>query len=208
MARITKSAEERRAEIIAAARELFKEKGQSSVTMQEIMDRVGIAKGTIYHHFPSKEALLEAIVEKLVDEELAKKQAALAGAADLDALGKFRILLTAAPLAEENEALLEDLHREANAAMHAKQLARYVEKIAPLYAAVVEQGVAEGVFTARAPLEGTELLLAGLQFLTDEGFYPWTQDQLVRRYRAFPALMEAQLGAPVGSFGFLLGEGA
>jgi AcrR family transcriptional regulator len=205
MARITKSAEERRAEIIAAARTFFKEKGQQNVTMQEIMERLGIAKGTIYYHFPSKEDLLEAIVEQLVDEELARKKAILTGAEGLDALEKFRLLLTSDTLAEDNEAILNDLHREANARMHAKQLGRYLEKLAPLFASVIEQGRLEGIFTTAVPLESAEFLLAGLQFLTDEGFYAWTPAQIGRRSRAFPALIEAQLGAPSGSFGFLIG---
>jgi hypothetical protein len=42
-----------------------------------------------------------------------------------------------------------------------------------------------------------------IQFLTDLGFYPWSQAQLARRMKAFPSLIEAQLSAPKGSFSFL-----
>ncbi len=63
MARIVKKAEERREEIIAAAREIFQLKGYESTTMHAVMKKLNIAKGTIYHYFASKEALLEAVVE-------------------------------------------------------------------------------------------------------------------------------------------------
>jgi AcrR family transcriptional regulator len=206
MARIVKKAEERKKEIIQAARDFFREKGQEHVTMQELMDRLKIAKGTIYHHFPSKDDLLEAIVEDLVDEELRRKEALLekARAGNLKALEKMRLLLTGDNLAKENERILDNLHRAENSEMHAKQLGRYLIKLAPLFAEVVAEGCAEGVFNTERPLECAEFILAGAQFLTDVGFYPWSQEQIVRRMKAFPFLIEAQLGAPSGSFGFLL----
>ena len=74
MKRTVKKASERRGEIINAARELFQTKEYEKVTMQELMDKLNIAKGTIYHYFSSKEELLEAVVEDLVDEELKKKK--------------------------------------------------------------------------------------------------------------------------------------
>lgn len=74
MPRIVKKAEDRKKEIIGAARQLFREKGHENLTMQELMDRLNIVKGTIYHHFGSKNDLLEAVVEDLIDEELQKKK--------------------------------------------------------------------------------------------------------------------------------------
>ena len=49
------------------------------------------------------------------------------------------------------------------------------------------------------PLESAELLLAGLQFLTDHGIYPWSPEDLQRRHRAIPGLIEAQLKAKPGT---------
>ena len=46
-------------------------------------------------------------------------------------------------------------------------------------------------------------MLAGFQFLTDLGFYAWTEDQISRRMNAFSFLIEDMLGAPEGSFDFL-----
>lgn len=205
MKRIVKKAEVRRAEIIEAAVRLFRSKGRESVTMQEIMDELGIAKGTIYHYFRSKEDLLEAIVGDLVEKELAAKEALLRGpeAAGLDALGRMRALTGGPSLADENEKVLETLHGEEHAAMHARQLGRYIKRLAPLFAEVIEQGRREGVFTTETPLESAEFMLAGAQFITDAGFYPWSAADLGRRAAALPALIENQLGAPAGSFGFL-----
>lgn len=109
-------------------------------------------------------------------------------------------------LAEGNENILESLHHSENAEMHAKQLGRYILKLAPLFAAILEAGCSEGVFKTRHPLECAEFMLSGFQFLTDTGFYPWTEDQLARRINAFPSVIEDMLGAPEGSLDFLNGK--
>ena len=173
--------------------------------MQELMNILNIAKGTIYHYFSSKEELLEAVVEELVDEELERKKQLMESSRfrTLNALEKIRELATSDTMAEENEQILENLHQPGNTLMHTRQLGRYLIKLAPVFAAVFEEGCDQGIFKTDHPLECAEFLLAGLQFLTDAGFYPWSDDQLARRLKAFPSLVEAQLGASEGSFSFL-----
>ena len=205
MARVVKNAEDRRDEIIKAARELFETKDYDKSTMQDIMGKLNIAKGTIYHYFQSKQALLEAVVENIVDEELEKKKELLNSSSvkNLNAIEKIKILVTENKTDEENEQILKNLHHPENAEMHTKQLGRYIAKLAPLWASIFTQGCGEGVFRTDYPLETAEFILAGVQFLTDTGFYPWSESQIARRMNAFTVLIETQLGAPAGSFAFL-----
>ncbi len=205
MARTTKKPDIRRKEIIQAARGLFQTKEYDRTTMQELMDTLNIAKGTIYHYFSSKEDLLEAVVEDLVDEELRRKEQLMKSSQcrNLTALEKIRVLVTTDTMAEEHEQLLVNLHHPGNTLMHTRQLGRYLIKLAPIFAAVIEEGCDQGVFKTDHPLECAEFMLAGIQFLTDVGFYPWSETELARRMKAFPSLVEAQLHAPKGSFSFL-----
>jgi AcrR family transcriptional regulator len=202
MARIVKKAEVRRAEIIQAARGLFQTKGYEKVTMQEVMERLGIAKGTIYHYFQSKEEVLEAVVESIVEEQITRMQQVV-NEAEGSALDKLRLLIQAGRAAEGGEEILKSLHHSGNVGMHTRLLAVALIGQAPLYAELIRQGCEEGLFQTDHPLECAEYLLSALQFLTDTGVYPWTQDQLIRRAMAFPRLIEAQLKAPQGSFQFL-----
>nr|HET6901098.1 TetR/AcrR family transcriptional regulator [Ktedonobacteraceae bacterium] len=55
---------EREALILQAAEEVLQEKGYYDTSMDEIAARVGIAKGTIYTHFPGKEELVVAIFKR------------------------------------------------------------------------------------------------------------------------------------------------
>lgn len=57
----TKPAETRRAEVLAAAVQLFHERGYDATTVQHIAAAAGMATGTVYLYFPSKEAVLHAL---------------------------------------------------------------------------------------------------------------------------------------------------
>lgn len=58
----------RKAQILKAASNLFAERGYQSTDVQEIADQIGVAKGTIYHYFPSKEKLFLASVDQGMEE--------------------------------------------------------------------------------------------------------------------------------------------
>jgi TetR/AcrR family transcriptional regulator, fatty acid metabolism regulator protein len=59
-----KQRQEREALILKAAEDVLMEKGYHETSIDEIAARVGIAKGTVYLHFPSKEELVLAIFER------------------------------------------------------------------------------------------------------------------------------------------------
>jgi AcrR family transcriptional regulator len=205
MARIIKRAAERKSEIVKAARRLFQAKGYDKATIQDVMNHLGIAKGTIYHYFKSKDDLLEAIIDDIVDEDIERKRTMMKEMKG-NALEKVRKILGAGTMAAENEEILEHLHQPGNMGMHTRLLAATLKKEAPLYGELIRQGCGEGIFRTDSPLECAEFILAAIQFLTDLGIYPWTREELTRRALAFPALIEAQLHAAPGSFQFMLDQ--
>ncbi len=202
MMRTVKKPNERRADIIQAARYLFQTKQYERTTMQDVMSYLGIAKGTIYHYFPSKEALLEAVVENIVDTTIELMQTRV-HATKGDVLKKLQVLIEAGNAAVGDASILESLHRPGNEAMHTRLLAATLRKQAPLYAQLILQGCKDGIFHISYPLECAEFILSAVQFLTDRGIYPWAKHDLERRADAFPKLIEQQLKAPPGSFQFL-----
>ncbi len=205
MIRTVKKPEQRRQEIIFAAKALFQEKQYEKTTMQDLIDHLGIAKGTIYHYFKSKEELLVAVIEHTVDEYVAGMQQIL-DESQGSGLDRMRILIISGNVEADQGEIMEHLHSPGNIGMHTRQLAYMISRLAPLYEHVIRQGCEEGIFKTEHPQASAEFLLAGIQFLTDVGVYPWSQDDLVRRAVAFPALIEAQLQAPKGSFNFLLDQ--
>lgn len=202
MVKITRGLEERRQEIIAMARQLFQTQDYDKISMQHVVDALGIAKGTIYYYFDSKEDLLKAVVENIIEEDVVRKQALIEKTKG-NAMDKMRALFELESMAAKNPNILGHLHKPSNAGMHTQLLAVTLLRQAPLYGEVIRQGCDEGIFKTDTPLECAEFMIAGIQFLTDDGIYPWAQVDLMRRAQAFPALVEAMLKAKPGSFQFM-----
>jgi len=189
---------------VSAARELFLKNEYEKTTLQHVMNQLGIAKGTIYHYFKSKEDLLYAVIDVSVEQYVEGVQAVI-NETKGNALQRMRVLISASSIEDENKEAIEQLHQPGNIGMHARQLALTIFKLAPLYAQVIDQGCKEGVFQTEHPLESAEFLLGGIQLLTDVGIYPWSKEDLSRRQMAIGDLIEGQLKAPKGSFAFLRG---
>src|SRR5438093_12568621 len=68
MARIVKEYAVRRNEILDVAQQLVETKGYEQMAIQDILDDLQISKGAFYHYFDSKPALLEAIIERMLQE--------------------------------------------------------------------------------------------------------------------------------------------
>ena len=64
---IVKEAEERKEEILGAAEKLFAAKGFDNTSTGGILDAVGIARGTLYYHFRSKEEILDGVIQRMTD---------------------------------------------------------------------------------------------------------------------------------------------
>ena len=72
------SAEERRKQLTAVARELFAERGYAAASMEEIAERAGVSKPVVYEHFAAKDAIYKVIVDREVRELVDRIKAALA----------------------------------------------------------------------------------------------------------------------------------
>jgi AcrR family transcriptional regulator len=71
-----------RAALLAAARDLFTERGYASTTVSEVAARAGVSNGALYHLFPDKRALMAALFEEMQQEVLGRVGAVTAGIAD------------------------------------------------------------------------------------------------------------------------------
>jgi AcrR family transcriptional regulator len=192
----------RKDDILRCAIRLFRAKGYDATTMQDIMRAQDIAKGTIYHYYSSKEVLFDEVIEVIAMDSIAETESRME-TAEGDALQKFQLLIESGQIYEENRSLIDHLHSPGKEALHTRLLAATLTKSAPIYAKIIEQGCAEGLFHTEIPLECAEYILAAAQFLTDIGVYPWDAETLKRRILALPVLIEKQLGAKKGSFAFL-----
>ena len=201
--RVSKQPEERKNEILDAAEMLFTSKGYSKTTVNDILQIVGIAKGTFYYYFKSKEEVMDAIVMRFINSGV---EAARVIALDpnLKAPEKiFLIFMAPKPDAERKEQMVEQFHQVNNAEMHQKSLVETILRLTPILTDIVEQGIEEGSFHTPYPKETVEFLLVSSQFLFDEGIFEWKPDELMKKATAFSYLLEHTLGAEKGSFDYI-----
>lgn len=201
--RIIKEHGERKAEIIAAAEALFLTKGYANSTINDILVALNIAKGTFYHYFASKEALLDAVIARYIDAKIAVAQG-IAEMPNLTAHDKlFRILAGAGRDSELGDQLEKEVQTVGNADMHQKTMASIVLGLAPLLANIVRQGIGEGTFDTEYPQECVEILLAASEFLLHGSAFCWSCEQRFQKTRALAFVAEKALGVTKGQFGYL-----
>ena len=78
-----------RGALVAAARELFTERGFAGAGREDIVERAGVTRGAMYHHFRSKEDLFQAVYEQIEDELTAAVATAALAAGD-DPMAQLR----------------------------------------------------------------------------------------------------------------------
>lgn len=71
-----------RAQLVGAARDLFGRLGYEATSIEAILQASGVARGALYHHFPSKEALFDAVLDRVVADIAAEIAGAARTAAD------------------------------------------------------------------------------------------------------------------------------
>src|SRR6188508_3222972 len=78
----TVTSHSRRAELLAIAAGLFAEKGFKNTTVRDIADAAGILSGSLYHHFDSKESMVDEILSTFQEELFGRYDEILASDAD------------------------------------------------------------------------------------------------------------------------------
>lgn len=122
--------DERRAEIISATRELFREKGLRATTYGDVATRLGITRGLIYHYFPTRDDLIDAALAEFTAEIVdsvarwdAQRERGHVRDALRSAVGLIRRLV------HTNDPFAEDLNNPDNARVYALFLDRVVEAV-------------------------------------------------------------------------------
>ncbi len=208
MARIVKEHAVRRNEILDMAQRLVDTKGYEQMTIQDILDGLQISKGAFYHYFDSKQALLEAIIERMVE---AVEQLILPMVHDpyLPALEKFQRFFAVINRYKTTQKtffleLLRVWYADDNAIYRQKLRAAGVKLVTPWLSVIIRQGIQEGVLTNSYPDQVGEVVLSLVQNLGDTlgelllSFEAKRDDMLriERTVAAYTDAVERVLGAP------------
>jgi AcrR family transcriptional regulator len=163
VARVVKEAELRRNEILDVAQQLFYSKGYDDTSIQEIIDAVGIAKGTFYHHFQSKQELLDHLIDRMFSQVLVSLEARVNDDTE-NAIEKLQELYLNIGIwkAENKEffyELVEAFHRPENLTLRYTARNEACKRVAPLLTRIIRQGIDEGLFDTEYPDDIAEVIL-------------------------------------------------
>lgn len=157
--RVVKEAAVRRNEILDAAEQLFVTKGFDKTSTNDILERVGIARGTLYYHFGSKEEILDAIIERM-SETLVKRAAGVAAQKGKPVLERLTEMMLALNVDSElGHEIMAQVHKPQNALMHQKMQEGLLAGITPLITGLIEEGIAQGLCQTDYPAQAAEMML-------------------------------------------------
>lgn len=204
--------EAKRNDILDAAERLVVTKGYEAMSIQDLLDAVGMSKGAFYHYFESKPELLVALVERrtaLVEERLRAivEDPALSGR---DKLLRHFASVEDWKLTEGRVVtrLVRAWFADENAIVRQKLFAAGVARFTPLLERIIAQGVREGDFDAPDPAEAARMVLCLRQDLgraAGEALLAGANndDAIARMTAATADGIERLLGATPGSIAAL-----
>ena len=190
-----KKGEKRKLELLKIAYDMFLSRGYENTSVDEIIAEAQIAKGTYYYYFPSKEKMLEDVIEMMIESE-AETARQIIGS-DIPVPQKIVAVITSVKPAETEQPIKDALMQPENVLMHDKLQRQLISDILPLLSQAVEEGVRDGLFACDHIPERVRMLLLLSCDLFDEGQY--TQADV----DVFIDMMEKLLGAASGPMDFV-----
>jgi AcrR family transcriptional regulator len=202
----------RRDAFLDAAQRLIQSKGYEQMSIQDVLDELDASKGAFYHYFDSKEALLAAVVDRMVDAATAAA-GPVAMDPDVPALEKLtRLFASIAQWKGERSDLMIELVRvwfsDANAVVRDQLRSGTQARLTPLLATIIRQGKAEGTVTITSPehtagvlvalLLGTNETASRLFLARQSGAVSFEEVECT--FAAYAEAFERVLGLPSGSW--------
>lgn len=180
--------------ILEVSQRLFLEKGYDNTKIQDIADELGMTKGAIYHHFESKEEIMNKLGESMFIHnnpfETVKKRK------DFNGLEKMKLVIQ---LHQSDEQMVELTNQALplleNPQILAKMFESNYQNLLPYWLELIKEGQEDGSIKTNQPKELAELLI-----LTDlwmiPSLFPGNADDIKNRYK-FVTIMLGKMGLPL-----------
>ncbi|MBB3131345.1 AcrR family transcriptional regulator [Paenibacillus rhizosphaerae] len=179
-------------QILTVALNLFIQKGYEQTSIQDIINELGgLTKGAIYHHFKSKEEILQAVTDHLfqgVDDMLSgvRDDKELNGR---EKLRKISLVALDNPAQDELASVAPNLLR--NPKMLAAQIENIIDKAVPIYIQpIIEQGMRDGSIRTDYPRELSEVLMILTNIWLNPAVIQASPEMMLRKLRLFDEILK------------------
>lgn len=191
---------ERKAELINAAEELFNEKGFENTSVDDIIKRVGVAKGLFYYYFSSKEDLIDILTQRMLNE-IESSVVAVLEMKNLSATDRFiGLLKSQKDVCLRSEIVIKYFSVSRNKSLHLELERLAHEILVPAFEEIIKQGIEEGTFDTKYPFETSHML----NMMIQAAMYNMRNDPRIevieRTLEVVQYMTEKLLGMDAGTF--------
>lgn len=134
----------RKNELIKIAYELFVTKGYENTSVDEIIAKAKIAKGTYYYHFESKEQMLEEVINMMIDNGIERAKQVVNSNLKLEEKLVYTILDLR--VSKEERSVQNAIHTKENIILHKKINDKIIDEATPLISSIVKEAKKDGLF--------------------------------------------------------------
>lgn len=197
--RIVKEAEERKNEILDVAGRLFGEQGYDATSTNDILKEIGIARGTLYYHFKSKEEILDAMIDRMT-EQILEKAKSFVKQTEIPVLQRFTMMMLALNISDGSfgHEILEQVHKPQNALMHQKIQEKLLFEVTPLIATLITEGISQGICQTDYPEEVAEMTFL-YSYTAFDDLMEYSEEEKKKKMTAFIYNLERLLNMEQGS---------
>ncbi len=182
--------------ILDAAQRMFLEKGYDNTTIQDIVEELGgLTKGAVYHHFKSKEEIMDAVGDRMFFAN--NPFEAVRGRSDLNALQKLRETVRQNQADKDRTSMtLQAIPITQNPRLLVEMIKSNREILTPYYRELLEEGNRDGSLHTEYGEELAELLplLTSLWLLPS--LFPTSREGMRRKFHFIGDLLE-KMGVPL-----------
>ncbi len=202
---------QKRNEILDAALKRVYTVGYENMSIQDILDDLGISKGAFYHYFNSKPDLLHGIVSRMIDEIFLVLTPILENN-EMDAIEKLRRYFSAASMWKSERLsqmlpIIKVWYADENVLVREKIYSASEKIIIPILSGIIQQGVQEGSIHTHLPDESAKIIYGMMFSMGDtlsrqllrpppEGI---DRNRLLSLLDEYTRVMEIALGMKAGS---------
>lgn len=174
------------------------------ITVDMIAKNAGIAKGSIYYYFKSKDEIIDALIERSYSSAIREYFNSIKKSTTT--FEKIKTLFRSV-LKEEfwdkRKNIILSLHLKDDIVIHHKMMITAVKVLSPLLTALLAEGKSDGSIKTESPKESAEMIVAMLTFLLDSKLFPSDIESIERKLKLYARVLETCLETPEGSFDFL-----
>lgn len=193
-------------QILDALQTLLENKNIQTISVSEIAQTAGIGKGSIYYYFPSKEAILEALITRSYEKPLETAKN-LAKQTNISPFIRMAMIFQACRNSSSeflrHGSPASAISSQEKAYLHQKYLSHMVLELKPALTAIITQGIETGEIHFDYPSALAEIVLIVLSIKLDNTLIPSTAEDIEETILGLISLLEKGTENPPGSLNFL-----